>query len=450
MAIIGPQYSVVAHVVSHIATELQIPLLSFAATDPTLSSPEFPFFVRTTHNDLSQMAAVADIVNYYDWKDVIAIFVDDDQGRNGIAALGDALTEKRIKISYRAPIRINSSREEISKVLVKVNLKESTVIVLHLYPDIGLELLHVAQDLDMMGEGSVWIATDWLSTKLDTDSSRFSSSMNDIQGALTLRKYTPDSSMKRDLVSRWSKLTQEKAADQSPFGLNVHGLSAYDSVWVLATAIHMFLNNGESFTFANDSSLTNLHGNSLHLESIRESTNGGKLLENILEVNRTGLTGKLEFAADGNLMHPAYEFINVVGTGTNKIGYWFNSSLSVIPPDEHDTRKNSHSNSNRLSGVIWPGQATQQPRGWAFANNARPLRIAVPLRVSHPEFASWIEGTDLFSGYCIDVFTAALDLLPYKVPYKFIAFGDGRTNPSYSELVHRITTGVSTKCMILN
>ena len=68
----------------------------------------------------------------------------------------------------------------------------------------------------------------------------------------------------------------------------------------------------------------------------------------------------------------------------------------------------------------------------------------MPLRVSHPEFASRIEGTDLFSGYCIDVFTAALDLLPYKVPYKFIAFGDGKINPSYSELVHKITTGVST------
>lgn len=38
MAIIGPQSSVIAHVVSNIANELQVPLLSFAATDPTLSS----------------------------------------------------------------------------------------------------------------------------------------------------------------------------------------------------------------------------------------------------------------------------------------------------------------------------------------------------------------------------------------------------------------------------
>ncbi|GMY22985.1 glutamate receptor 3.6-like [Fagus crenata] len=94
VAIIGPQQSVTAHVISHIANELQVPLLSYSATDPTLSSPQFPFFVRTAESDLYQMAAIADIVNYYRWRDVIAIYVDDDHGRNGIAALGDKLAEK--------------------------------------------------------------------------------------------------------------------------------------------------------------------------------------------------------------------------------------------------------------------------------------------------------------------------------------------------------------------
>ena len=49
----------------------------------------------------------------------------------------------------------------------------------------------------------------------------------------------------------------------------------------------------------------------------------------------------------------------------------------------------------------------------------------------------------MFKGYCIDVFTAALNLLPYAVPYKLIPFGDGSNNPSDTELVHLITTGVS-------
>ncbi|KAI5319908.1 hypothetical protein L3X38_039616 [Prunus dulcis] len=37
VSIIGPQFSATARVISHIADELKVPLLSFAATDPTLS-----------------------------------------------------------------------------------------------------------------------------------------------------------------------------------------------------------------------------------------------------------------------------------------------------------------------------------------------------------------------------------------------------------------------------
>jgi ionotropic glutamate receptor len=69
------------------------------------------------------------------------------------------------------------------------------------------------------------------------------------------------------------------------------------------------------------------------------------------------------------------------------------------------------------------------------------LKIGVPNQVSYREL---VEGTDMFKGYCIDVFTATLNLLPYVVPYKLIPFGDGSNNPSSTELVHLITTGVST------
>ncbi|GLT69888.1 hypothetical protein SLA2020_420010 [Shorea laevis] len=49
----------------------------------------------------------------------------------------------------------------------------------------------------------------------------------------------------------------------------------------------------------------------------------------------------------------------------------------------------------------------------------------------------------MLHGYCIDVFNAALELLPYTVPYKFIPFEDGRINPVFTDLLHKITTGVN-------
>ncbi|KAK7856104.1 glutamate receptor 3.6 [Quercus suber] len=443
VAIIGPQQSVTAHIISHIANELQVPLLSYSATDPTLSSLQFPFFVRTAQNDLYQMAAIADLVNYYGWREVIAIYVDDDHGRNGIAALGDKLAEKRCRISYKAPMSPDSTRDEITNLLVKVALMESRIVVLHTYAGPGPVVLNVAHYLGMMGTGYVWIATNWLTTILDTNAPLDSDATDDFQGVITLRMYAPDSELKRKFVSRWNNLTSGKSTNGS-FGLSTYGLYAYDTVWLLAHAIDAFFNQGGIISFSNDSRLTEFHGGSLNLDAMSIFNGGNLLLQNILQVNMTGVTGPIKFTSDRNFIYPAFEVINVIGTGFRRIGYWSDySGLSVVPPEMlYAKPPNRSSESQRLYNAIWPGQTTERPRGWIFPNNGRHLNIGVPRRVSYREFVSQVEGTDLFKGYCIDVFTAALNLLPYAVPYKLIPFGDGINNPSSTELVHLITTGV--------
>ncbi|GAV81549.1 Lig_chan domain-containing protein/SBP_bac_3 domain-containing protein/ANF_receptor domain-containing protein [Cephalotus follicularis] len=443
VAIIGPELSVTAHVISPISSDLHVPLLSFAATDPTMSALQYPFFVRTTRSDLFQMSAIADIVDFYEWRDVIAVYVDDDYGRNGIAVLGDMLAEKRCKISYNAPMSPQATRVDITNILAQVALEESRFYVLHTYSEWGLDVLNVAQHLGMIGTGYVWIVTDWLSTVLDTNFPLPSNAMDDIQGILTLRMYIPDSNRKRKFASRWINLTSGKLDDR-PFGLNMYGLYAYDTVWLLAHAMDAFFNQGGSISFSNDSRLAELRGGNLNLDALNIFDGGNQLLHSILQVNMTGLTGPFRFTSDGNLINPAYEVINVIGSGYRRVGYWSNySGLSVVSPDKLYTKPPNSSRSNQqLHGVIWPGETTQKPRGWVFPSNGRLLRIGVPYRVIYPEFISKVKGTDRFSGYCIDVFTAALNLLPYAVPYELISFGDGLTNPTPTDLLSLIPAGV--------
>ncbi|KAB1201747.1 Glutamate receptor 3.6 [Morella rubra] len=392
VAIIGPQHSVMAHVISHIANEIQVPLLSFAATDPSLNSLQFPYFVRTTQSDLFQMAAVADIVSYYEWQAVIAIYPDDDHGRNGIAALGDKLADKRCKISYKAPLSPKLNRESITNSLVNVALMDSRVIILHLYADWGLENPPSLQGMDS------------------------------IQGVLTLRMHTPDSELKRNFVSRWSNLTATRT-DNDPFGLNAYGLYAYDTVSLLAHALHdAFLSQTENISFSNNPSLSEFHGGTLHLDALSIFDGGKVLLDSVLQVNISGVTGSIKFNSDGNLIHPAYEVINIIGKGMRIIGYWSNSSgLSVLPPEKLQT--------------------TQKPRGWVFSSHGRQLRVGVPILVSFREFVKRVGGSDIFHGYCIDIFNAAVELLPYALPYKFVPYGDGHSNPVKTDLLHMITTG---------
>ncbi|CAN6711993.1 unnamed protein product [Malus baccata var. baccata] len=442
VAIIGPQSSVVAHIISHVSNELQVPLLSFAATDPTLSSLQFPFFVRTTHSDLYQMTAVAEMVDHYGWKEVIAIYIDDDYGRNGVSTLDDKLAERRCRISYKLgiPPGHGATRGDLMDLLVKVSQLESRVIVLHVNTDLGLHVLSVAQYLQMMGDGFVWIATDWLSSLLDSALPLSPEIMDTMQGVLVLRQHTPDSDRKRAFFSKWNKLTG------GSLGLHSYGLYAYDSVWLVAHAIDAFFNQGGIISFSNDSRIYSVDkGGSLHLEAMSIFDDGPLLLKNILQSSFLGLTGPVKFDADRSLALPAYDIINVLGTGFRRIGYWCNySGLSTVPPEMlYSKPPNRSSASQQLYSVVWPGEILSKPRGWVFPNNGKQIRIGVPIRVSYREFVSQVRGTEnMFKGFCIDVFTAAVNLLPYAVPYRFIPFGDGKNNPSYTELVTSIATGV--------
>ncbi|CAJ1942189.1 unnamed protein product [Sphenostylis stenocarpa] len=443
VAIIGPQTSTTAHVISHIANELQVPLLSFTATDPTLSSLQFPFFIRTAFSDIYEMTAIADLVNYFEWREVIAVYGDDDHGRNGMGALGDKLAERRCKISFKAPMTPEATREEITDVLVQVALAESRVIVLHTSTAWGPKVLSVAKSLGMMENGYVWITTTFLSTWLDIGSPLSSDATGDMQGVITLRMYIPDSKLKRWFVSRWTNLTTGKTGNGT-LGLSTYGIFAYDTVFALAHALDAFFKRGNRITFSHDPKLSQLRGDNMHLDAVKIFNEGNLLRKLIYEVNMTGVSGLFKYASDGNLVNPAYEIINVIGTGTRRIGYWSNyTGLSIVPPEAlYSKPPNRSSASQKLLPVFWPGETTQKPRGWVFPNNGKMLKIGVPKRVSYRDFVSQVQGTDMFKGFCIDVFLSAVNLLPYAVPYKFVAYGDGDSNPSNTELVRLITAGV--------
>ncbi|BFG20262.1 hypothetical protein CerSpe_065360 [Prunus speciosa] len=77
------------------------------------------------------------MIDHYEWREVIALYVDDGYGRNGIAALGDMLAERRCKISYKAPLILDPNWNNIIDLLVKVILVESRIIVLHAYAGWG-------------------------------------------------------------------------------------------------------------------------------------------------------------------------------------------------------------------------------------------------------------------------------------------------------------------------
>ncbi|KAJ3708421.1 hypothetical protein LUZ61_012126 [Rhynchospora tenuis] len=450
VAIIGPQSSGGSHILSQVANSLQVPLLSFSATDPTLSALEFPYFLRATQSDLFQMRAIADIVDFFQWREVTAIYVDDDYGRNGIAALGDELAQRRAKISYKAGFGQAADLTEITGLLLRVNLLESRVYVLHVNPDSGLSVFSVAQKLGMTGSGYVWIVTDWLAAVLDSNGYGLGYGyesvdadpkvFNLIQGSIVLRWHTPDSDLRNRFVSRWRN---KRGNTDSGSGLNAYSLYAYDSVWLMARAIDQYLKTGNSVNFSTDPKLHDVNGSTLHLAMLKIFNGGKGLLQNLLSTNFTGVTGQVQFGPSRDLIQPAYDIINVVSTGSRLIGYWSNySGLSVDSPEILYRKPHNFSGESRkLYDVVWPGGTTQQPRGWVFPNNGQPLRIGVPNKGSFKQFVSRGSNSGSnsnASGYCIDVFNEAIKLLPYPVPCSFVLIGNGTSNPIYDDIINMV------------
>nr|GMC85451.1 glutamate receptor 3.6-like [Ipomoea batatas] len=433
VAIIGPQSSVKAHTIAHIANEIHVPLLSFSATDPALSPLQYPFFVRTSPNDMFQMAAIASIVQYYEWKEVVAIYVDNEYGRSGIDALGDQLA-----ISYKAPLKPHATLEEVKDMLAQLAaLVESRIIVVHTYAYMGLEIFFQAKSLGMTKSGYVWIATNWLSTIIDTIGPLSSDVMDNIQGTITLRTYIPDSEGKRKFVSRWSDLAKTIDTNSS-LGMCTYGLYAYDTVWLLARALDAFFKQGGNISFSRLPIHTTTGG--LNPYSMNVFDGGKLLLDNILKTNISGVTGLFKFTSDRELYRPEFEVINVIGTGTKKVGYWSNySGLSVMHPH---SLYSTHlpSNHQKLYPIFWPGETRQTPRGWAFPNCGKQLRVGVSIKANLNEYVEHVQGTDTFQGYCMEVFTTAIKYLPddLRVTYKFFPFRDENS----TELVRQITEGV--------
>ncbi|XP_065874583.1 glutamate receptor 3.7-like isoform X2 [Euphorbia lathyris] len=442
VAIIGPQSSGIAHMLSQIANGLKVPLISYAATDPTLSALQFPFFMRTTQSDAYQMAAISDLVDFFGWKQLIAIYVDDDCGRNGVAAL-DSQLDKYMAKMYKFRLNVNFTDSELIDLLKSSKLLGPRVYVVHTNPDPGLRIFAVAQNLEMMTNNYVWLATDWLSVTINSfsQSQINQTSFRALEGVVVLRQHIPESRQKRNFMSWWRREMQQNGSMNSE--LNAYALQAYDTVWAAAYAIDSFLDQFENITFSTVDELVEMKQSELQLRELKVFTGGDYLRELLLQVNFTGLSGRIRFNEDRNIESGGYDVINIENKSIRTVGYWSNNSgFSLVPPETRNINIYSRIN-QKLQNITWPGGKVETPRGWVIADNERPLRIGVPKRTSFVDFVTELRSSSHeIVGYCIDVFLEARKLVPYEVPFKFEPFGDGRSNPNYNELIRMVEEDV--------
>ncbi|KAI5062617.1 hypothetical protein GOP47_0023156 [Adiantum capillus-veneris] len=441
VAVIGPQSSSVSHFVGHVGVATQVPFVSYGATDPALSEFQYPYIFRIAHTDAVQMEAIASLIGFYGWREVVALFTDDDFGTNGAAALSDALVGVGARIVQKAAFVPDVNQLVIGSILSELNAMQTRIFVVHMPQNLALRLFAEAKYFGMISAGYVWIISDALAGTLSAttiDDNAFGA----VQGAIGTRGYYQKNSLQlKSFLSEW------KNQSLGNLELHLYGLYAYDAVWFLAYALDSYLQKGFNITFENVAFSQNNLGNTSELARLKVFGSGQPLRAQLLQTKFQGTSGFIQVNSKGDLIRSGFEIVNIVGQELRVVGYWSNETqLSLSSPGSPASASSeplvSVDAPHTAFQVIWPGNITERPRGWVLPKNGRALKIAVPNKAGFKQFVSWSGNpSNSFNGFCIDVFQRALKYLPYSVPYTFVSFGQNNT-PVYDDMIEQLVDKV--------
>ncbi|KAG8369127.1 hypothetical protein BUALT_Bualt15G0118900 [Buddleja alternifolia] len=406
-AIIGPLSSNQANFIINLGDEAQVPVITFSATSPSLSSIRSQYFIRATLNDSSQVHAISAIVEAFGWREVVPIYVDNDFGQGIIPFLTDALENVNARVPYRSVIPPLATDDQIVVELYKLMTMQTRVFIVHMLRPLGSRLFTKAKELGMMREGYAWIITNAMTNVLNLMDPSVIKSM---LGVIGIRSNFPETKALNDFEIRYKKRLLLKNPPAFHPDLNIFGLWAYDSTILLAMAVERASQENARFNKAN------ISRNSTDLQVIGVSNGGPKLIKALSSIIFNGLAGNFRLV-NGQFRAPSYQIVNVVGPGAQAVGYWMNDNGIIKELSFKNTNTSTYSTSkSNLGSIIWPGDTTTPPKGWMIPTNGKKLRIGVPLKDGFTEFlrVSWnLDNSTKVEGYCIDVFDAVMAALPY-------------------------------------
>ncbi|XP_047050391.1 glutamate receptor 2.8-like [Lolium rigidum] len=427
-AILGPRSSVESAFVADLATHAEVPVVSFSATSPSVSPTAARFFSRAAHSDADQAGAIAALATLFGWRRVVPIYQDDDYGVAFLPFLVDALASARAEVPYRCALSAATSPDAVAAELYRLESEQTRVFVLHTRHQLARRVFAAALKAGMTGEGYVWVITDGLTGLLG--------SVQPPQGVIGLAPYVPTTPRLRDVKKRWAHryMRDHPDGELSHAIIGCYAVWAYDAAWAVASA-------AERLSATDLSSPPGLVGGTdgdNDISGLGKSRSGKSFLRALSGTKFEGLGGRFELV-DGELVVPAYRVLNIIEGGKERgIGFW----SPRFGLSRHISRR-SDIPGGELAPVIWPGESAVQPSGWVQPTSARKLRVAVPGYVSASYRAivhldvDPVTNQTTAGGFVIDVFEAAVRLLPYALPFEYVK---AKSQP-YDTLVHAVQNG---------
>ncbi|KAL6196320.1 hypothetical protein ACLB2K_031935 [Fragaria x ananassa] len=437
-AILGPMTSMQANFVVNLGEKAHVPIISYSATSPSLTSLQSSYFFQFAQNDSTQVNAISGIVQNFRWKRVVPIYVDNMYGEGIMPFLIDALLKVDVHVPYRSVISQSATDDEIEIELYNLMTMQTRVFIVHMMPKLASKLFSKAKEIGMMNQGFVWITTNGIGDRLKA----MGSVLNSMQGVLSVETDVSDTLMLKEFRPRWKRQFQKDNPEIIDVELDAFAYRAYDAAFAIAMAIERVGNT--SFEFQKGNSPTS---NSTYLGTLKVSQYGSNLSNALSLISFKGIAGNFSLV-DRQLQLSTFRIVNVNGYGARVVGYWKPKNGGLVKKLNLTNVCNSSAfKCDALGPIIWPGESSSVPKGWEIPENGTKLRIGVPMKDGFTEFVKVTidlsTNTSDVTGFSIDVFEAIVGKLPYALPYELIpyAYPNGTSIGTYNDLIYQVYLG---------
>ena len=420
IGIVGPAFSREAHVIGEFAQRIQIPVISYAATNPDLSSRvAYPTFFRTVPSDNSAALAIVSLFNRFNWSSCIIIYQNDAFGSNGAKIITEAFVNNDLTVRDTILYDVASRRIQAD---LKTSLAKSATrtVILWAESDNAADILKQAIHLNVVGPLFTWILSDTI------DFDDFNETQYDaLTGILTVEPVTgsvvnapTNTTLLQSAYDIWQQYEPETFPGTTK--ISNYALFAFDAAWSLILSIYKLCS-----TTTINSSCISYSGSSFCFNRRFDQSNS--LLNMLMQVSFIGVSGLVQFSANStDRISGSYYYALNMQRLTN---------VSRFVPVLSYSESNGWKSYSDMSYIIWPDHTLDVPSGRAILRGI-DLRIGVIVAAPFTMVTNEKNSTKL-SGFV----PGLIDLLEANIGFNKIIFV-APSNLTYAEIIGMVASGV--------
>jgi len=422
LGIVGPAFSREADHLSAFAGSIGIPVISYGATDPSLSDRSaFPAFHRTIASDYAAAIAITKLFTRYNWTSTIIIYQNDAFGKNGANMILQALNDAQVVVTKT--IAYDLSTKKIAGDL-KTMLTTSSARVVILWMDAinAPVVIQSALDNDVLGPQFTWI----LSSIIPLNSFN-RSYISKLTGMLTIEAVVGDvinepinTTLLNDAYNLWQEYEPETFPGTD--SVDYYALFTFDATWTFILSLQE-LCSSSSFCTQMTSASTCFDYRSSDLNS---------LMQTIDNISFVGVSGPIGFSSNSTDRTAGIYYI-ARNAQPSASGMLFTPVLQYVSSGDWTDLAISNV-------IIWPGSSLTAPTGRPLLEGVI-LKIAItqaiPFSMLTYEVDEFGRNTTKYIGYVPDLI-AKLEYNMKFIPQLILP----PSTKTYNQIIQDVANGV--------